>query len=378
MRLENGGANCCRTPSERPARSITARPVSRGRHGSGERAGRRPASRSTRTSAGSRPVGPATRGISGDPAGQHPGRDGQHLLRPVASAGRSGASGGAGAARAPRRRTRAGSTGDAVVLVDFSAVVADSSAWPVRADRGRRVRAAVPDDRLRARAAEGAADEHGLARARRSGRWCGCSRTATSRPSASPRPAAIETWVPVIVFAFAFGVSMDYEVFLLARIKEQSTPARAATPRSGVGLQRTGRIITSAALLIVIVFGGFAAGRMLGIEEIGLRADGRRRDRRDAGALPAGARHDDAAGRPELVGARAAAAGARAARDVGGARAGAAAARSSRRGAPTPSPSRSGRTARPRSAPSPPPPTSHCGAGGGPGVRGGGRCRRGG
>ena len=76
--------------------------------------------------------------------------------------------------------------------------------------------------------------------------------------------------MPVIVFAFAFGLSMDYEVFLLARIKEQYDAGLANDEAVRVGLQRSGRIITSAALLIVIVFGGFAAGRMLGIKEIGL------------------------------------------------------------------------------------------------------------
>ena len=80
---------------------------------------------------------------------------------------------------------------------------------------------------------------------------------------------AIETWVPVIVFAFAFGVSMDYEVFLLARIKELYDEGVPNDEAVRVGLQRSGRIITSAALLIVIVFCGFAAGRMLGIKEMG-------------------------------------------------------------------------------------------------------------
>ena len=80
---------------------------------------------------------------------------------------------------------------------------------------------------------------------------------------------AIETWVPVIVFAFAFGVSMDYEVFLLARIKELYDSGMRNDDAVRIGLQRSGRIITSAALLIVIVFCGFAAGRMLGIKEMG-------------------------------------------------------------------------------------------------------------
>jgi RND superfamily putative drug exporter len=80
----------------------------------------------------------------------------------------------------------------------------------------------------------------------------------------------IETWLPVIVFAFAFGLSMDYEVFLLSRIKEMHDAGRDNDEAVRVGLQRSGRIITSAATLMVIVFLGFAAGDMLGIKQMGV------------------------------------------------------------------------------------------------------------
>ena len=87
---------------------------------------------------------------------------------------------------------------------------------------------------------------------------------------------AIETWVPVLVFAFAFGLSMDYEVFLLARIKEAHDGLPAGTGRERnnaavrLGLQRSGRIITSAALLVVIVFLGFTTAQMLGLKQLGV------------------------------------------------------------------------------------------------------------
>jgi RND superfamily putative drug exporter len=80
----------------------------------------------------------------------------------------------------------------------------------------------------------------------------------------------LEAWIPVLVFAFAFGLSMDYEVFLLSRIKELHElgyPCRAAVE---LGVQRSGRIITSAGLLMVVVFAGFSTGSMLDIKEIGL------------------------------------------------------------------------------------------------------------
>jgi RND superfamily putative drug exporter len=80
----------------------------------------------------------------------------------------------------------------------------------------------------------------------------------------------IETWIPVVVFAFAFGLSMDYEVFLLSRIKELYDAGLSNDEAVRRGLQRSGRIITCAALLIVIVFLGFATGEMLGIKELGV------------------------------------------------------------------------------------------------------------
>jgi RND superfamily putative drug exporter len=81
---------------------------------------------------------------------------------------------------------------------------------------------------------------------------------------------AIEAWIPVIVFAFAFGLSMDYEVFLLSRIKEAHDECGDTNHAVATGLQRSGRIITSAAFLVMIVFLGFAAGQSMGIKEFGL------------------------------------------------------------------------------------------------------------
>jgi putative drug exporter of the RND superfamily len=81
---------------------------------------------------------------------------------------------------------------------------------------------------------------------------------------------AIEVWVPVVVFVFAFGLSMDYEVFLLSRIKEAYDETGDSDQAVAVGLQRSGRIITSAAGLVMIVFLGFALGQNLGIKQMGL------------------------------------------------------------------------------------------------------------
>jgi RND superfamily putative drug exporter len=80
----------------------------------------------------------------------------------------------------------------------------------------------------------------------------------------------LDPFVIVIVFAFAFGLSMDYEVFLLGRITEYVDRGWDTDTAVRRGLQHTGRIITSAALLMVIVFGCFAGARMGTIEQVGL------------------------------------------------------------------------------------------------------------
>ena len=80
----------------------------------------------------------------------------------------------------------------------------------------------------------------------------------------------IESTIPPLTLSFGFGLAMDYEVFLLSRIKEQRDLG-ASNDRSVVeGLQRSGRIITSAALLVVIVFSGFAAGKLLVVKQTGV------------------------------------------------------------------------------------------------------------
>jgi len=70
---------------------------------------------------------------------------------------------------------------------------------------------------------------------------------------------ALTEWVPVMVFAFLFGLSMDYEVFILARVREEYDQTRS-TPRAAVlGLARTGRLVTSAALILFLAFASLAA-----------------------------------------------------------------------------------------------------------------------
>ncbi len=79
----------------------------------------------------------------------------------------------------------------------------------------------------------------------------------------------IETYVIALVVAFGFGLAMDYEVFLLSRIKEMWDAGRSNDEAVRLGLQRSGRIITSAAAIVVVVFIGFVFGKLLVIKEVG-------------------------------------------------------------------------------------------------------------
>ena len=79
----------------------------------------------------------------------------------------------------------------------------------------------------------------------------------------------IETYVVALIIAFGFGLAMDYEVFLLSRIKELWDAGSSNDEAVRLGLQRSGRIITSAAVIIVVVFTGFVFGKLLVIKEVG-------------------------------------------------------------------------------------------------------------
>jgi RND superfamily putative drug exporter len=81
---------------------------------------------------------------------------------------------------------------------------------------------------------------------------------------------AIESTIPPLVLAFGFGLAMDYEVFLLSRINEEHDRTGDNDRAVVRGLQRSGRIITSAALLVVIVFAGLVAGQLLVVKQTGV------------------------------------------------------------------------------------------------------------
>ncbi|MDO8736532.1 MAG: MMPL family transporter [Thermoleophilia bacterium] len=83
-------------------------------------------------------------------------------------------------------------------------------------------------------------------------------------------PGGIIPFVPVILFSVLFGLSMDYEVFLLSRMKEEYERSGNNEEAVAFGLEKTGRIITSAALIMIAVFGAFAFTDSIIIKEFGV------------------------------------------------------------------------------------------------------------
>ena len=79
----------------------------------------------------------------------------------------------------------------------------------------------------------------------------------------------IEAWVPLFLFSVLFGLSMDYQVFLLSRIRERYDSTRDTRDAVRWGVASTARIITGAALIIVAVFSGFARGDLVMFQQMG-------------------------------------------------------------------------------------------------------------
>jgi RND superfamily putative drug exporter len=79
----------------------------------------------------------------------------------------------------------------------------------------------------------------------------------------------IEGWIPVFLFAMLFGLSMDYEVFLVSRMREEWDAGRANGDAVATGLAKTGRIVSAAGLIMIAAFSGFMIGRILGLQQFG-------------------------------------------------------------------------------------------------------------
>ena len=82
--------------------------------------------------------------------------------------------------------------------------------------------------------------------------------------------AQVEAWIPIFLFAVLFGLSMDYEVFLLSRMREEWDRTHDNELAVARGLERTGPIITAAAIIMVAAFSGFSAGSFVGLQQFGI------------------------------------------------------------------------------------------------------------
>jgi uncharacterized membrane protein YdfJ with MMPL/SSD domain len=80
----------------------------------------------------------------------------------------------------------------------------------------------------------------------------------------------IEGWIPVFLFAMLFGLSMDYEVFLVSRMREEWDERHDNVAAVTQGLAKTGRLVTAAGLIMFAAFMGFVAGSIVGLQQFGL------------------------------------------------------------------------------------------------------------
>ena len=85
-----------------------------------------------------------------------------------------------------------------------------------------------------------------------------------------PEKMPVTTWVPIFLFVILFGLSMDYEVFLLSRIREAYDATGDNAASVATGLARTARVITAAAAIMVVVFLSFVLGADVSVKQVGL------------------------------------------------------------------------------------------------------------
>jgi putative drug exporter of the RND superfamily len=79
----------------------------------------------------------------------------------------------------------------------------------------------------------------------------------------------VEGWIPIFIFAMVFGLSMDYEVFLVSRMREEWDRTHDNAYSVATGLAKTGRIVTAAGLIMFAAFMGFVAGSIVGLQQFG-------------------------------------------------------------------------------------------------------------
>jgi RND superfamily putative drug exporter len=81
---------------------------------------------------------------------------------------------------------------------------------------------------------------------------------------------ALDATQPILLFALGFGLATDYGVFLLARIKEAHDAGVKNSEAVAIGLERTGRIVTAAAVLVAVAIAAFATSKIIFVKELGV------------------------------------------------------------------------------------------------------------
>ena len=140
----------------------------------------------------------------------------------------------------------------------------------------------------------------------------GSSRRATARSCwASSPPARSTAWLPMFLFVILFGLSMDYHVFILSRVREAFDRGMSTEDAVAHGIKATAGAVTSAAAVMVAVFAIFATLSAHRLQDDGRRPRDRDPHRRDDRPGGPAARDDEAPGRVELVPAASASSGCR-------------------------------------------------------------------
>src|SRR5712692_3249920 len=85
-----------------------------------------------------------------------------------------------------------------------------------------------------------------------------------------PATQSIISWIPLMIFAFLFGLSMDYEVFMLTRIREAYDETKSTPDAIALGVARTGKLVTSAALVLMFAFFVLSTGPSVDIKQFGI------------------------------------------------------------------------------------------------------------
>jgi len=83
-------------------------------------------------------------------------------------------------------------------------------------------------------------------------------------------PGALMITTPLVLFCIIFGLSMDYEIFMMSRIKEEYDKTNDVSYSISMGLEKSGGIITSAALIMIIVFSAFSFSKVIMVQEMGV------------------------------------------------------------------------------------------------------------